>query len=156
LYESLPEESTYLQKFYQTLEILDAGYMSEKKKEALKIFREIYTVPAVPSSRIDEFKDSIENFLNKDNCLNYTHFKKEIISEYVVNIDVRKYYFANNLNLRDLSYLAYELKITDEEKVKKIRRWLSDIYIFEGLYDKEKGVIFSKNEEEKSSGIIDI
>ncbi|MCS7163761.1 MAG: hypothetical protein NZ845_02020, partial [Thermodesulfovibrio sp.] len=156
LYDELSKEGDYLRDFYQTLDILDAGYMSEKKKEALKIFREIYTVPAVPSSRIDEFKDSIETFLNEDHCLNYTHFKKEIISEYVVNIDIRKYYFANSLNLKSLSYIAYELKTSDEEKVKKMKRWLSDVYIFEGVYDKKKGVIFSKNENKKFSGIIDI
>ncbi len=36
LYELLPSQSSYLQKFYETLDILDAGYMSEKKTRGIE------------------------------------------------------------------------------------------------------------------------
>ncbi len=157
LYDLLPPTSGYLQKFYETLDVLDAGYMSDKKHEALKIFREIYTVPAVPEDRKKEFKNAIENFL-RNNTLTYTHFKTEVLSEYVVNIDIRKYLYNNSLNLKDISYIAYEIKDSSDAQTNKIKNWLSGIYFFDGTYDQEIGVILNKGSEkmERHSGIIDI
>lgn len=142
LYDLLPVNSGYLHEFYNTLDILDAGYMSDKKQEALRIFREIYTVPAVPKQRIEEFKKAIEEFLNND-TINYTKFKIEVLSKFVVNIDIRKYFYNNALNLKNALPIAYEIEI-DNEKIKKIKRWLSDIYIFDGEYDSCLGVYFER------------
>ncbi len=158
LYDLLPPKSGYLQRFYETLDILDAGYMSDRKEDALKLFREIYTVPAIPEDREKEFKKSIENFLNK-NKLSYTYFKIDVLSEYVVNIDIRKYLYNNSLNLKNVSYLAYELKGVSDEQMNKIKKWLSGVYIFSGKYNKNTGVTFNtgnKKRERQDSGIIDI
>lgn len=144
LYENLKKDSPYLKDFYKTLEILDAGYMSEKKHEALRIFREIYTIPAIPENKIDEFKKSMEDFVNT-NSLNYTRFKMEVLSKYVVNIDIRKYLHDDSLNLKNASYLVNELNGLSEKQYSKLKRWLSDIYVFDGEYDNEIGVIFIKN-----------
>lgn len=139
LYDFLPLNSDYLNKFYETLDILDAGYMSDKKYEALRILREIYTVPGVPSSRVEELKASISNLGNT----NYKDIKKLVLSEFVVNIDIRKYYYNNTLNLKSASYIAYEIT-NDKEKIEKIKRWLGDIYIFDGEYDSCVGVFLEK------------
>lgn len=144
LYKKIPKQSVYFQRFYNTLEILDAGYMSEKKNEALRIFREIYTVPSIPENKIDEFKKSMEDFV-KENCLNYTRFKMEVLSKYVVNIDIRKYLHDDSLNLKNASYLVNELNGLSEKQYSKLKTWLSDIYVFDGEYDNEIGVIFIKN-----------
>lgn len=157
LYRSLPSDSGYLQRFYETLDILDAGYMSDRKQEALKIFREIYTVPAISKNRQEEFKQFIEDFL-KTRVFNYTNFKICVLSEFVVNIDIRKYLYNNSLNLPKASYLAYEIKNLSDEKIDKIKKWLSGVYIFDEMYDKNIGVIFDRKREKNGqySGIIDI
>jgi len=158
LYDLLPLTAAYKRRFYETLEILDAGYMSDRKAEALKLFREIYTVPAIPEERIDDFKKSIGDYLG-DNEFSYTLFKIKVLSEYVVNIDIRKYLYNNRLNLRDISYLAYEIKGINDEQVNKIKKWLSGVYVFVGKYDKNIGVISgvkSDKTEKQDSGIIDI
>jgi len=157
LYSTIPPTSSYLQRFYETLDVLDSGYMSEKKNEALKIFREIYTVPAIPEKRINDFKKAIENFINNVD-FNYTAFKFKVLSDYLVNIDIRKYLYNNSLNLKDVSYIAYELKNSNDEKIYKIKKWLSGIYVFAGEYKNEIGVYFNKENEETEkqySGIID-
>ncbi|MDI1471659.1 CRISPR-associated helicase Cas3' [Thermodesulfovibrio sp. 1176] len=159
LYSTIPSTSSYLQRFYETLDILDAGYMSDRKQEALKIFREIYTVPAITEDRKEEFKnDIINSFLAKNN-LSYTLFKSEVLSKHVVNIDIRKYLYNNSLNLNDVSYLAYELKGVSEEQIHRIKKWLSGIYVFAGKYTNDMGVIFNMENrkiESHDSGIVDI
>lgn len=154
LYKVLPPESGYLQRFYETLDILDAGYMSDRKEQALRIFREIYTVPAIPRDRLDEFKQCIKHFLVLGN-LNYTNFKIKVLCEYVVNIDIRKYLYNNSLNLQDASYLAYEIESGANEQINKIKNWLSGVYIFDGSYDSEMGVI-EETKGKQDSEIVDI
>jgi CRISPR-associated endonuclease/helicase Cas3 len=158
LYSTIPSTSSYLQRFYETLDILDAGYMSDRKQEALKIFREIYTVPAVPEERKEKFKNAIESFVQKGK-LDYTLFKSEVLSEYLVNIDIRKYFYDNSLNLKDISYIAYELKGVSKEQIHRIKKWLSGIYVFAGKYTNDMGVIFNMENrkiESHDSGIVDI
>ncbi len=158
LYELLPSESSYLRKFYETLDILDAGYMSEKKQEALKIFREIYTVPAIPKDRDDAFKKSIENFLNDEN-ISFTKFKIDVLSEFIVDMDIRRYLYNNSLNLREVSYLVNEISNNDDKKINKIKKWLSGVYIFDGEYSQDIGVTLYRHDDkskEEDSGIIDI
>jgi len=119
--------------------------MSEKKQDALQLFREIYTVPAIPEKRIDDFKKSIEEFINNGN-FNYTLFKIKVLSEYVVNIDLRLY--KKSPRLPDVSYLAYELKGANEDQIHKIKKWLRGIYIFTCDYKKDYGVVFKSDGKE--------
>lgn len=134
LYDLLPRKSSYLQRFYETVDILDAGYMSDRKADALKVFREIYMVPAIPKSRKDDFKNKLKEYLQKD-TLSYTSFKAEVLSGYIVNIDARE-----SLNLPTISHIVYELDSEDKERTNRLKKWLNDIYFFEGDYDSEVGV----------------
>jgi len=136
LYQNLPEDSNYLKEFYQTLHILDAGYMSEKKDEAFRIFREIYTVPAIPAGRLKYFKKDIEEFVKKP-AINYTLFKMEVLSKHVVNMDRRKY--SRDDGLQSVSYIINEMNL-EKNIERRIKDWLSDIYIFDGAYNSEIGV----------------
>ncbi len=147
LYKLLPLKSAYLQKFYETLDILDAGYMSDRKQDALKLFREIYTVPAIPKNQIENFRKGLKTYL-QNSTLNYTSFKSEILSKYIVNTDVRRYIKPSGISLQSASYIIYELDLEDKEKITKLKRWLSDIYIFEGDYDPETGVRLEKVESD--------
>lgn len=124
LYDLLPRKSSYLQRFYETVDILDAGYMSDRKADALKVFREIYMVPAIPKSRKDDFKNKLKEYLQKD-TLSYTSFKAEVLSGYIVNIDARE-----SLNLPTISHIVYELDSEDKERTNRLKKWLNDIYFF--------------------------
>lgn len=146
LYELLPRSSGYLQRFYEILEILDAGYMSDKKEEAFKLFREIYTVPAVPISEKANFKKGLNDYLERAiNEINYTSFKASVLSKYVVNIDARKYFKPRSISLSPVAHWIWELGIKDEKKLKKVKKWLEDIYMVECNYDPQTGVIWDNS-----------
>ena len=79
LYQSLDPNGKYLGDFYKTLEILDAGYMSDRREEAQRIFREIFSLTVIPKSMQENLKQDILNFLkasmSKDRL--YTLFKTQ-------------------------------------------------------------------------------
>lgn len=133
-YKSLPEDGSYLRKFYETIEVLSAGYMSGKKTEAERIFREIYDIQIIPENILNGFIDAVKNFDYNSN--NFTVFKKEVLSKYVVSVP----YF--NVSEEDWIFYKIQGKLTDEKKLVKLKRWLSGIFISkQHKYDKEKGVI---------------
>lgn len=141
LYDLLPPKAAYLQRFYETLDILDAGYMSDRKQEALKIFREIYTVPAIPISEKDNFKKGLEDYLKSTmNKINYTSFKALVLSKYIVNVDARKYLKPHGISLSSATHWIYELGIEDEKKLIRIKKWLQDIYTVESDYNSKIGI----------------
>lgn len=151
LYKNLSKDSSYLKIFYDTLDILDAGYISERKQEALKIFREIYTVPAIPMTikkkeNSEEFENNEKKFMEEINkylqkpTFDYASFKAEILSKFIVNIDIRKYIRDNKLSLKTASHLVYEINLRDDKKINRLKKWLSDIYIFYDEYSSEIGV----------------
>ncbi|MFN3406797.1 MAG: CRISPR-associated helicase Cas3', partial [Caldimicrobium sp.] len=147
LYKRLEKTSEYMKKFYETLEILDAGYQSEYKEEALKIFREIYDVPVIPKNRIDELEKELSKFAQKS-TISYTSFKKDVLAKFVVNIDYR-YLIMKNKSIIDASYVVSCLEDVDEKKRKKIIDWLKDIYIINKSYEYDEHLglsIKSKNE----------
>jgi CRISPR-associated endonuclease/helicase Cas3 len=136
-YSSLRNSKKYLDEFYKTFEILNAGFMSERKSEAFQIFREIYSIPVIPESSEKHFVREIEKYSQKDS-LSYSDFKLKVLSHFVVNVDARKYVTNKAISLRPTKDLVYEANI-EAEKRSRIERWLDGIYLCSGEYDLEKG-----------------
>lgn len=144
LYDALDENGDYLDKFYKTLEILNAGYMSDRKEEAQKMFREIYSVTVIPNSMKNDLKQEMDSFvesIEKRKNL-YTHFKKEVLSKYVVSIPM------NSKLLSEIKRL--ELWIMEQPKLDKYQkqfiRWCNGIYFVDCEYDGKQGLRI-KNEK---------
>jgi len=78
LYINLTEKSEYLKQFYNMLSILDAGYMSDRKIDAQKIFRDISSVDVINEDSIEDLIKDINNF-NFNNKNAYFDFKNEIL-----------------------------------------------------------------------------
>jgi len=113
--------SNYLQKFYNTLRILNSGYVSENMEEAHKIFRKIYSIPVIKEEKIDELVKKI----NGEENINWLWFKKEIIAEYVINgnmWDYKGYEFEN-------LWAKIEGQIQKEEIKEKLKNYCSGIYV---------------------------
>lgn len=125
LYESLNPSGKYLSNFYKTLDILDAGFMSDRKEEAQRMFREIFSVSVIDESRQKEFIEKIKN-LNENST--YTIFKKDIISEFIIQIP---YYQLSKNKIGEV--IDWVIEVKDEnnnEKVyNKLLRWCRDIYV---------------------------
>ncbi len=134
-YENVKNEknSRYLQKFYETLRVLNSGYVSENKEEAQNIFREIYTVPIVDKNKVDEIADKIVNKIKDDQNITWLWFKKEIIAEFVINENMRGY---KEYELESLwNKIKDKIEIKDENKSKNLKKGLenycSGIYVIE-------------------------
>jgi len=147
LYESLPDDCNYILKFHQTKDILDAGYMSDRKEEAQKMFREIYTLSAIPTKRgnesqKDKFLKEVEDFLKRpDEEKNYTFFKRDILSQFVVQIPIWRKNETDEpvdewISIQDIKGCSKEVKT-------KISRWCQGIYFVEADYDDKIGILRS-------------
>ncbi len=126
----------YMEEFENTLSILEAGYMSERKNEAQSLFREIYEIPVLKDSK--NLKTEIQM------CKNYQEFKEKVLSNHLVFIP----YFEYKDYISE-SHLAYN-KLQLEPK---FERWLSGIYLFKCKYDEEVG-FEGLNEEPESYAIV--
>jgi len=143
-YKSIPEDSRYLTKFYKTKDILDAGYMSDRKEEAEKLFREIHTISIIPEQKKDEFLETICKFFNEHNdCKRiYTYFKQEVLSKFIVHIP------RNSKQLGKLNNKKVETWLMENENKlpqnstlrKRLLRWCKDIYFAEYEYNQEIGI----------------
>jgi CRISPR-associated endonuclease/helicase Cas3 len=141
IYLVLPENSKYLEDFEKTYEILNSGFVSDKKSEAFELFRRIYDIQIIPKNKFEEFKNELENFVSNNqigqNRL-YTKFKINILSKFVVNVpfwSVKEKITPENLAINKLSDLR-----SDDWK-KKLKYYLSGIYVVDGFeYDSECGI----------------
>jgi len=122
-YEKVENEknSNYLQKFYETLRILNSGYVSENKNEAHELFREIYTISVVEEDKIDEMIRKIEEAAN----ITWLWFKKEIVAEYVINVNMWKF---KDYQLEPL-WNKVENRIKDGTTRERLKRYSSGIYV---------------------------
>jgi len=145
LYESLSKEGNYLKKFYDTLDILDAGYISDRKTEAQRMFREISSISVIPTNKKEEFEKSIIDFFNnipeqkeKQKGL-YTKFKKDVLAKYVVSVPMYKSYdkcvYTNSVEYWADTNSNFDFKISE-----KLKSWCKEIYFVDYKYDSEKGV----------------
>lgn len=138
----LPEDHKYLRVFRQTKDILDAGYMSDRKEEAQKLFRYIYTVSLIPTQKKEEFINEVCKFFAvcKDDRRLYTRFKSEVLSKFVLQVP---------LNLKQLErrqpveWWVRDLpceNVSDANR-KRLLRWCQDIYFANYGYDEDRGII---------------
>ena len=145
LYEIIDTEGKYLSDFYTTLDILDAGFMSDRKEEAQRIFREIINIAVVEESRKDDFFDKIKSFYQNKDSLNFTLFKKEIIAEFVF---YTPYYQFIKSKVYKIGNWIDELDIKDKIIKNKLSRWSEDIWVISS--NKEN----KENKENKKDNII--
>jgi len=125
LYDILDPGGKYLIGFYTALDILDAGFMSDRKEEAQRIFREIFNVSVIEDNKEKEFKHCIKKFLNTE-PFNYTLFKKEIIGRFVIQIPYYRFETLKRGTAVDWITSCY---IQDKSKLDKILKWANNIYI---------------------------
>jgi CRISPR-associated endonuclease/helicase Cas3 len=155
--------SEYLKKFYNTLGILESGYVSENKEEAHKIFREIYTISVIdPMLIIDlnkinskndddsqndksqkaqrEILEKIVGKINQNvNNIDWIWFKKKIIANYVIN--ERTYKYKEKELEKFYTVLEKYLNGLDDKIKEKLKRYC-------------EGIFFVKSESKDSSNII--
>lgn len=151
----LPDDHSYRAKFRQTKEILDAGYMSDRLNDAQKMFREIYTVPVIPSQQKNRFLEEVVNFFKKhpNGKRLYTLFKKEVLTKFVVAIPL--------INVKEegrdpqlVEWWVRDLPNLCDKQRKRLIRWCRDIYFADYEYTAQKGLLVSTPWHNPRIGII--
>lgn len=139
-YRVMEEAGTeYIRAFFNTLSILDAGYVSSRKSEAQRIFRKIADVSAVPEILMDSFCRDVVNFVS-GNCeekKSFTHFKRDVLSKYVVSVP---WTVAKGAVMRGegvFSKLFNMLPASEQDLLSEypLRSWLSNIFVVPGDYN---------------------
>lgn len=136
---------SYLSDFFKTLDILDAGFMAERKEEAHRIFREISSISVIPYSRLIELKDDLLDFFarytEKKNL--YINFKKEIITKFVLNVPFNKWKY-DTIRFREDIRLSYWLEFGENNfsryQLNLLKKWCKNIFIVEADYNPECGI----------------
>jgi len=151
----LPDDHSYLTQFRQMKDILDAGYMSDRLNDAQKMFREIYTVPVIPSQQKNRFLEEVVNFFKKhpNGKRLYTLFKKEVLTKFVVAIPL--------INVKEegrdpqpVEWWVRDLPYLCDEQRKRLIRWCRDIYFADYEYVYPKGLLVSTSWHNPEIGII--
>ncbi|MDW7973468.1 MAG: CRISPR-associated helicase Cas3', partial [Thermodesulfovibrio sp.] len=144
LYEALNPNGKYLSGFYNTLDVLDAGYMSDKREEAQEIFRRINNISTIHFLRFEELKEQIKKLIREEQHLTYVSFKDSIIRNFVIQKQFYKvpkerrkrlYFCLVNAKEQILGEVQGETGISKdkmiryEEKYEKIVEWSRDLFI---------------------------
>lgn len=151
-YSSLKGDGEYLKSFFDTLDLLDAGWMASKKSEAQKTFREIVDISVIPEGLFEPFCRDVIRFIQsyseKKEAI-YTLFKREVLSKYLVSVSwgsVRETIGERNKAF----YRLFNALSTEEQKLlneRPIESWIRDIFIVPGDYSCKAG--FSGKERKK-------
>jgi CRISPR-associated endonuclease/helicase Cas3 len=114
-------KDTYYRKYKQTLELLEKGYTSDSKREAQKLFRDIFQIQIIPGN----LKDEVDDKLNEE-FDSYLDFRRKIISPYVIGVSP---YSVEKENLKKSKYHPFKEEI---------------IYSKQHIYDKNLGLLNKK------------
>lgn len=139
------KKSKYLDQFFKMLQILDAGFMSDRKSDAQKIFREINDVNVIAKNKEEEFISDLQTF-NFEEKYAYTRFKKDILSKYLISVQISKvkeYIYETNLIVNTIRISG---SITDNKVLSKLKNWLYGMYFVNLEYSENGGLIGVKEE----------
>ncbi|MCD6551332.1 CRISPR-associated helicase Cas3' [Thermotoga sp.] len=125
-YEKLHEESAYMKKFRETLDVLDSGYSSEKKHEAYRIFRRISSTSIIPENLKENLVEELKSVSS------YLEFR-QITARYLVDVPL---YSVDKSLLEPL-----EIETENDQ----VLRWASTLYVLKGSkYEKGLGVFLKE------------
>jgi CRISPR-associated endonuclease/helicase Cas3 len=141
LYQSLSNNSNYLKQFYEMLSILDAGYMSDRKNDAQKVFRDINDISIISEDKVNDLINDINNF-NYNEKFAYVDFKKTILNKYVVNVQANKVkeYSRKMQLLFNIINSNDTLQQNKKINMQKLNNWLQGVYIVKAEYDSNLGL----------------
>lgn len=131
----------YLEEYYETLSTLDHGYCSDRRRDAMKLFRNICEITGIPKTLVGEFYETVKEWVSKSKGkLNYLQLVTEILPQFTVGCPYNIATKSQTLTQIDIDRI---LEPNTDTKVRnKLERWLSDIYVLDFPYSCEKGLIY--------------
>lgn len=135
----------YIQKYRDVLEILDHGYCSDKRQDAMRLFRNVNDITGIPQVMVKDFYSEVCQWIkNNFPRLNYAELATIILPKYVVTCPYRSVTKEAITNYHELELnQIIPLNLTIDEQIlinDKLERWLSGLVVLELPYDPEKGL----------------
>lgn len=139
----------YINSYYETLEMLDHGYCSDKKSDAQRTFREVSDVTIIPKGKAEPFyKDIAKMVAIQRDKFSYLELAAKVLPKYTVNCS----YYALNENPKELvsiEQIIKEIKLNPgysgfnlQKTNNKLSRWLNDFCVVDIPYNSEKGLMY--------------
>jgi len=76
----------YIAKYKEALDILDAGYCSDKKQDAMRLFRDVSDITGVPATMAEGFYNEVKEWVDLSAPeLNYFELATTILPKYLVS-----------------------------------------------------------------------
>ncbi|HAL64160.1 MAG TPA: CRISPR-associated helicase Cas3' [Bacteroidales bacterium] len=135
----------YISKYRETLDVLDSGYCSDKKRDAMRLFRNISDITGIPSCMVGDFYNEVKEWADTNAPkLNYLELATDIFPRYVVSCPrfVNKDMFYSFLDIEKTfpsTLSSFDIE-TQKKMENKLTRWLSDLMIINLEYNPEKGL----------------
>lgn len=141
-YAIIAEEGSYIEAFNKTIDVLEAGWVSEKSAEAAQIFRHFTDISILPA----EIKDgptsilkAIAQHLREKPTLSYLELKDQVLSQYVINVSPHGKFSPVWPHLQE--ELGDELPLLAKES------WFRGLYYgADWVYDREVGLLPKQNQ----------
>lgn len=131
----------YLETYYESLSTLDHGYCSDRKRDAMKLFRNISNVTGIPRDMVDQFyKEAGEWVIKSNGKLNYLQLATDILPRYTVSCPYNIVRRGQALAQLDIDQIVDPN--TNYKTRNKVERWLSSLYVLELSYHSQKGLIY--------------
>lgn len=132
----------HLEKYYENLSTLDHGYCSDRKRDAMRLFRNISNITGIPRDMVEQFyKEAREWVIMSNGKLNYLQLATDILPRFTVscpyNIATRRDQALTQLDIDHIVDPNTNYKTRD-----KLERWLSNLYVLELSYHPQKGLIY--------------
>lgn len=136
----------YIASYKETLDILDAGYCSDRRQDATKLFRNVSDITGVPAVMAEDFYNEVKEWFDQSAPeLNYFELATTVLPKYLVScpryIEEKKMFFSElNISKALPPSIAKFDAAVQKKLLDKIERWLSDLVIIELDYTDEKGL----------------
>ncbi|AEG14217.1 CRISPR-associated helicase Cas3 [Desulfofundulus kuznetsovii DSM 6115] len=134
---------SYLKEYYETLDILDSGYCSDRKYDAQRLFRQVYTVEVVPRKRIEEFGRKLKAFIERQDRPCYFDFNEQVLGNFTVPVDFRS--LPSHAVTQPLAEVI-DISFINARFARKIERWLQGIMVVPAHYDSQRGLVLEVGE----------
>lgn len=127
----------YLNSYYETLEMLDYGYCSDKKQDAQRLFRDVSDVSIIPKEKVESFYEAVAKLIqSKNSGLSFMNLSNNIFPCYLVNCP---WYKAQKAEELDINLILEKVSVSEKTK-EKLSRWLTGIYVLDKPYNQSEGL----------------
>jgi CRISPR-associated endonuclease/helicase Cas3 len=131
---------SYVSIYYETLDLFDHGYCTDRKRDAEQLFRNVRNITVIPRSMEQDFVSCLKKWVeDSKGDISYIKLAADILPQFTVSCP---FWHLKNETARpiDLDALLNDFSI-ESKQVERIKRWLSGVYWIDVNYSAQEGLI---------------